>query len=92
VSDTRDPAEEQQIADLTRGGPRAGEVAPAIDAAGIGQENPDAPELDDVGPDGDDIPDSDAAAGPDQPETQGEDPLVAELGDEGEGDLAPEDL
>lgn len=27
-----------------------------------------------------------------QPETQGVDPLVAELGEEGEGDLAPEDL
>ena len=25
------------------------------------------------------------------PETQGEDPLYAELGDEGQGDLAPED-
>lgn len=27
-----------------------------------------------------------------QPESQGENPLVAELGEEGEGDLAPEDL
>jgi hypothetical protein len=27
-----------------------------------------------------------------QPETQGEDPFVAELGEEGNGDLAPEDL
>ncbi|MFF2633026.1 hypothetical protein ACFVR6_09135 [Microbacterium sp. NPDC058021] len=27
-----------------------------------------------------------------QPETQGEDPLIAELGEEGEGDLAPEDV
>lgn len=27
-----------------------------------------------------------------QPETQGEDPVVAELGEDGEGDLAPEDL
>jgi len=26
----------------------------------------------------------------DQPETQGEDPLEAELGEEGQGDLAPE--
>lgn len=26
------------------------------------------------------------------PDTQGEDPLYAELGDEGQGDLAPEDL
>lgn len=27
-----------------------------------------------------------------QPETQGEEPIEAELGDEGQGDLAPEDL
>jgi hypothetical protein len=27
-----------------------------------------------------------------QPESQGEDPFEAELGDEGQGDLAPEDL
>ncbi|MCR2812466.1 hypothetical protein NQ166_02680 [Microbacterium sp. zg.Y1090] len=27
-----------------------------------------------------------------QPETQGEDPVVAELGEDGEGDLSPEDL
>jgi hypothetical protein len=26
------------------------------------------------------------------PDTQGEDPIYAELGDEGQGDLAPEDL
>ncbi|MDH6182411.1 hypothetical protein M2152_002593 [Microbacteriaceae bacterium SG_E_30_P1] len=27
-----------------------------------------------------------------QPDTQGEDPLEAELGEDGQGDLAPEDL
>lgn len=27
-----------------------------------------------------------------QPETQGEDPAIAELGEDGEGDLAPEDV
>ena len=27
-----------------------------------------------------------------QPESQGEDPVIAELGDEGQGDLAPEDI
>ena len=53
MSDTRDPAEEQQIADPTPDGPQAGVAAPAIDAAGIGQEDPEAPELDDVGPDDD---------------------------------------
>ena len=57
MSDTRYPAEEQQIADPTADGPRAGEAAPAIDAAGIGQEDPDAPELDDVGPDDEGRPD-----------------------------------
>lgn len=52
MSDTRDPAEEQQIAEPTTTGPREGEAAPAIDPAGIGNEDPDAPELDDAGPDG----------------------------------------
>lgn len=28
----------------------------------------------------------------DEPDTQGEEPLVAELGEDGQGDLAPEDL
>ncbi|MCR2783652.1 MULTISPECIES: hypothetical protein [unclassified Microbacterium] len=27
-----------------------------------------------------------------QPETQGQDPVIAELGEDGEGDLAPEDI
>ena len=27
-----------------------------------------------------------------QPESQGEDPVVAELGEDGEGDLSPEDI
>lgn len=55
VSDTRDPAEEQQIANPEQTGPRDGETAPAIDAAGIGNEDPDAPELDDVGPEADEF-------------------------------------
>ncbi|WP_100813714.1 sugar ABC transporter ATPase [Microbacterium lacus] len=42
--------------------------------------------------DDDDIPATDVRAGLDQPESQGEDPLIADLGDEGEGDLSPEDL
>ena len=42
--------------------------------------------------DDDDIPATDVRAGLDQPESQGESPLVADLGDEGEGDLSPEDL
>lgn len=34
----------------------------------------------------------DPAADPAQPESQGEEPLVAELGEDGEGDLGPSDL
>ncbi len=55
MSDTRDPAEEQQIAEPETTGPRDGEAAPAIDAAGIGNEDPDAPELDEVGPESDEF-------------------------------------
>ncbi len=42
--------------------------------------------------DGDDIPAADLPREAAQPETQGEDPVVADLGEDGEGDLAPEDL
>ncbi|MDY0908577.1 sugar ABC transporter ATPase [Microbacterium sp. CFBP9034] len=40
----------------------------------------------------DEVPDSDLPASWQQPETQGIDPIEAELGEEGQGDLAPEDL
>jgi hypothetical protein len=40
----------------------------------------------------DQIPAIDLPDSTDQPETQGADPLTAELGEDGEGDLAPEDL
>lgn len=40
----------------------------------------------------DEIPDDDLPASVEQPETQGEDPVSAELGEQGQGDLAPEDL
>jgi hypothetical protein len=42
--------------------------------------------------DDDDIPASDLPAEVQQPESQGLSPEAAELGDEGQGDLAPEDL
>lgn len=42
--------------------------------------------------DDDEIPADDLPAAAAQPETQGVDPVVAELGEDGEGDLAPEDL
>ncbi|GAB2569183.1 sugar ABC transporter ATPase [Leucobacter ruminantium] len=41
---------------------------------------------------GDEIPAEDLPSSESQPETQGEDPVIAELGEEGEGDLTPEDL
>lgn len=40
----------------------------------------------------DQIPATDLPSGALQPETQGEEPEIAELGEEGQGDLAPEDL
>ncbi len=40
----------------------------------------------------DDVPSADLPGSTDQPETQGADPVVAELGEDGEGDLSPEDL
>ena len=40
----------------------------------------------------DDVPAADLPGEALQPETQGESPEVAELGEEGQGDLAPEDL
>ncbi|GGD85954.1 sugar ABC transporter ATPase [Microbacterium murale] len=39
----------------------------------------------------DEIPAEDLHGSNSQPESQGEDPVIADLGDEGEGDLAPED-
>ena len=42
--------------------------------------------------DDDEIPAEDLPSPESQPETQGEDPVIAELGDEGEGDLSAADL
>ncbi len=39
----------------------------------------------------DDFSDGTFPTDTDQPETQGDDPIDAELGDDGQGDLAPED-
>lgn len=38
------------------------------------------------------IPAEDLQGSQSQPESQGEDPVIAELGEEGEGDLSPEDV
>ena len=40
----------------------------------------------------DEVPAADLAPESLQPETQGHDPVAAELGEDGQGDLAPEDL
>lgn len=42
--------------------------------------------------DADEIPRDDLPADDAQPDTQGDDPLTAALGDEGQGDIAPEDV
>ncbi len=55
------------------------------DAEALPDEDVEAEEDLELEEDGDDIPD---AA---QPESQGEDPLLAALGEDGQGDLAPED-
>ena len=53
---------------------------------------PDTNPTADAPSDIDEIPSSDLPDSTDQPETQGADPVVAELGEDGEGDLSPEDL
>lgn len=44
MSDTRDPAEEQQITEPPTVPTEQGDAAPAIDAAGMGQETGDVPD------------------------------------------------
>ena len=63
--------------------------------AGIDPDQPATATGDDpaqIPADDDDIPASDLVSETQQPETQGQSPEAAELGDEGQGDLAPEDL
>lgn len=64
---------------------------------GANPEDLDAPAVTGADPaelasDDDDIPAADLPSAEEQPETDGTEPLIAELGDEGQGDLAPEDL
>lgn len=64
---------------------------------GANPEDLDAPTATGADPseltgDDDDIPAADLPTAEEQPETDGTEPLIAELGDEGQGDLAPEDL
>lgn len=46
MSKERDPAEEQQIADDPYDAVETGEAAPAIDAVGMGEEDPEGTDLD----------------------------------------------
>ncbi|MEI3868363.1 hypothetical protein FBY40_3131 [Microbacterium sp. SLBN-154] len=74
-----------------------GETSPGVADTTVGGEDDLAqlefegrlPDADTVAADGPEEPYLDEAL---QPETQGEDPVAAELGEEGQGDLAPEDL
>lgn len=62
-------------------------------ATATGADPDEIPSADDEIPSADDeIPFADLPDAGLQPESQGEDPLVIELGEEGEGDLSPEDL
>lgn len=56
------------------------------DATATGRDPDEIPDPED------EIPAQDLPGSEPQPETQGEDPVIAELGDEGEGDLSPEDV
>lgn len=46
MSQERDPADEQQIADEPHDAVEPGEAGPAIDAVGMSEEDPDGPDLD----------------------------------------------
>jgi hypothetical protein len=46
---------------------------------------------DEIGDEDDEIPSYDLPTDAEQPESQGLDPVLAELGEEGEGDLSPND-
>lgn len=63
------------------------EGADALDGATATGDDPAMLPSDD-----DDIPAEDLPRRAAQPETQGDDPVTAALGEEGQGDLAPEDL
>lgn len=64
--------------------------------SGVPDEEPSAASATGPGAEGTDddeeIPAEDLPAPEVQPETQGADPVIAELGEEGEGDLSPEDV
>ncbi|GEM_PF-774883 len=65
-------------------------VSSQNDIPGVGTRAGDGSMETDTG--GDDIPAADLPSEERQPETQGDDPVAAALGEDGQGDLAPEDL
>lgn len=78
-----DPAQTEWEQSESRGG-AAPENSPDEGTA-TGRDPDEIPAADD------EIPFEDLPASETQPETQGADPVIADLGEEGEGDLAPED-
>lgn len=58
MSERRDPAEEQQIAGDPYDAVETGEAAPAIDAEGMGAEDPEGTDVDSAWDDTDDEEDS----------------------------------
>ena len=67
----------------------------ALDA-GVSEDELDAStatgdDPDEIPDEGDEIPSYDLPTDAEQPESQGLDPVIAELGEEGEGDLSPND-
>lgn len=62
------------------------------DPADFGLDTQTGADPDEIPGDDDQIPASDLPTDEMQPDTQGDDPLEAELGEDGQGDLSPEDL
>ncbi len=64
---------------------------PIDDPAQAEWERTAALDPDEFSPD-DQIPDSDLPSRAVQPETQGADPTLADIGEDGQGDISPQDL
>lgn len=62
------------------------------DPAAFDLETQTGADPDEIPGDDDQIPPSDLPTDDMQPDTQGDNPLEAELGEDGQGDLSPEDL
>lgn len=84
VSAERDPAQREWE--------RTEAVAEGADPAAFDTATATGADPDEIPADDDEIPAADIHPASTQPETQGTTPVDAELGDAGQGDLAPEDL